>query len=214
MRLRKLGQTKMRKDYFEITYRLRIRIVFITVLSVLMILFYIFPKIVEANIIFEKEEYTEILNVQIIKPIQQEQQFKSARPSIPIEADDESEIDTIDFMDTDIAGFGDWGTPAPNQNAKRAKWVKYDSPPTPKKSLNPKYPAICKQAGVEGRVTIGFWVDKNGVVDLASVEVLESIPCLDQVCLNTIRKSKWRPAQQGRKKVGVPMTKSFKFTLN
>jgi outer membrane biosynthesis protein TonB len=63
-------------------------------------------------------------------------------------------------------------------------------------------------------VTIGFWVDENGVVDLASVEVLESIPCLDQVCLNTIRKSKWRPAQQGRKKVGVPMTKSFKFTLN
>ena len=63
--------------------------------------------------IFEAEEFTEIMNVEIIKPIQQQQQFKSARPSIPIEADDESEIDTIDFMDTDIEGFGEWGTPPP-----------------------------------------------------------------------------------------------------
>jgi len=103
--------------------------------------------------------------------------------------------------------------PAPIQDSKSAKWVRYDSPPELKKSLNPKYPLICKQAGVEGRVTIGFWVDENGVVDLSSVKVLESIPCLDEVCLNVIRQSKWRPAKQGRKKVGEPMTKYFKFTL-
>ena len=202
----------MRKDYFEITYRLRIRTVFITVLSVLMVLFYIFPKAVEANMLFEEAEYTEILNVEIIKPIQQQQQFKSARPSIPIEADDESEIDTIDFMDTDIAGFGDWGAPPPSENKKR-EWVKFDKWPSSKTNLVPKFPAICKQAGIEGKVTIGFWVDENGIVDLSSVEVLESIPCLDQVCLNLIRQSKWHPARQGRKKVAVSMTKTFKFTL-
>ena len=92
----------MRKDYFERTYRLRIRIVYLSILSSLILGFYFFPKIIESDMIFEAEEFTEIMNVEIIKPIQQQQQFKSARPSIPIEADDESEIDTIDFMDTDI----------------------------------------------------------------------------------------------------------------
>ena len=83
----------MRKDYFERTYRLRIRIVYLSILSSLILGFYFFPKIIEGDMIFEAEEFTEIMNVEIIKPIQQQQQFKSARPSIPIEADDESEIE-------------------------------------------------------------------------------------------------------------------------
>ena len=153
-------------------------------------------------------------NLLLIRIDELERVINLEKNAVPIEADDdESEIDTIDFMDSDFAGFSDFGAPTPIQNSKRAKWVKYDSPPTPKKKLDPKYPAICKQAGIEGRVTIGFWVDENGIVDLSSVEVLESIPCLDQVCLNLIKQSKWHPARQGRKRVGVPMTKSFKFTL-
>ena len=100
----------MRKDYFEITYKLRIRQISASVIASLVILFYAFPKVVESEMIFEEAEYTEIINVEIVKPLQQQQQFKSARPSIPIEADEESEIDTLDFMDTDIEGFGDWGS--------------------------------------------------------------------------------------------------------
>ena len=131
----------MRKDYFELTYSLRIRIVYLSILSSLILGFYFFPKIIENDMIFEAEEFTEIMNVEIIKPIQQQQQFKSARPSIPIEADDESEIDTMDFMDTDIAGFGDWGAPPPPPSSSgRPKWVQYDSAPTPKGGqLKPEY---------------------------------------------------------------------------
>ena len=88
----------MRKDYFEITYKLRIREISSVVLTSLVILFYAFPKVVESELIFEEAEFTEILNVEIVKPLQQQQQFKSARPSIPIEADEESEIDTLGSM--------------------------------------------------------------------------------------------------------------------
>jgi len=107
----------MRKDYFEITYKLRIREISAVVIGSLVLLFYAFPKVVESNLVFEESEYTEILNVEIVKPLQQQQQFKSARPSIPIEADEEAEIDTLDFMDTDIEGFGDWGAPPPPPNS-------------------------------------------------------------------------------------------------
>jgi len=54
---------------------------------------------------------------------------------------------------------------------------------------------------------------KTGEVDQSSVTVLNSIPCLDQVCIDAIKKSKWRPAKQGRSRVGVYLTKTFNFTL-
>tara|TARA_B100000927_G_scaffold288540_1_gene283321 strand:+ start:33 stop:653 length:621 start_codon:yes stop_codon:yes gene_type:complete len=204
----------MRKDYFEITYKLRIREISAIVLGTLVLLFYAFPKVVESELVFEEAEFTEILNVEIVKPLQQQQQFKSARPSIPIEADEESEIDTLDFMDTDIESFGDWGAPPPPPTSgNRPKWVQYDQAPTPKKALRPKYPDICKQAGIEGTVVVSFWVDEAGIVDQSSIEILQSVPCLDQVCINEIKKSKWRPARQGRQKVGVPLSMPFNFTL-
>jgi len=124
----------------------------------------------------------------------------------------ESDIDTLDFMDTDIEGFGDWGAPPPKSNS-RPKWVQYDKAPTPKKQISPKYPDVCKQAGIEGTVVISFWLDENGAVDQASIEILESVPCLDQVCIDAIKKSKWRPARQGKKKVGIPLSMPFNFTL-
>tara|TARA_B100000029_G_scaffold88491_1_gene78345 strand:- start:523 stop:882 length:360 start_codon:yes stop_codon:yes gene_type:complete len=117
-------------------------------------------------------------------------------------------------MDTDIDSFGDWGAPPPPpKSGSRPKWVQYDQAPQPKKALRPKYPDICKQAGIEGTVVISFWVDETGVVDQSSIEILQSIPCLDQVCINAIKKSSWRPARQGRQKVGVPLSMPFNFTL-
>ena len=80
-------------------------------------------------------------------------------------------------------------------------------------TLRPKYPDICKQAGIEGTVVVSFWVDEAGIVDQSSIEILQSVPCLDQVCINEIKKSKWRPARQGRQKVGVPLSMPFNFTL-
>ena len=203
----------MRKDYFEITYKLRIRETSAVVIGTLVILFYAFPKVVESQLVFEDAEYTEILNVEIVKPLQEQEQFKSARPSIPIEADEDSEIDTLDFMDTDIEGFDSWAAPPSKKKNRTRKFVAYDKAPAPKRSLSPRYPDICKTAGVEGRVVIEFYIDETGKVDQSSVIVLSSIPCLDQVCIDAIKKSKWRPARQGKEKVGVYLTKTFNFSL-
>ena len=205
----------MRQDPLEITYKLRIRQIFVLVLISLSFAFYLLPKIGESKISFEEVEQTEIIIVEIPETQIQQQQFKSARPSIPIEADEESEIDTLDFMDTDIEGFGDWGAPPPPPSTNnRPKWVQYDQAPTPKKQLKPKYPNICRQAGIEGTVVLSFWVDETGAVDQSSIQILQSVPCLDQVCIDAVKKSKWRPARQGRQKVGVPLSMPFNFKLS
>ena len=113
----------MRKDFLELTYKLRLRKIFISVLSVLILSFYILPRIAESDIMFEAVEQTEVIIVENPETQIQQQQFKSARPSIPIEADEDSDIDTLDFMDTDIEGFGDWGAPPPPPKSNsRPKW--------------------------------------------------------------------------------------------
>ena len=211
----------MRKDYFELNYPLRIRVVFISVMFFLISIFYFFPRIIESKIIIEETEYTEILNVELITIIQQQQKFQSARPSIPIEADEDSEIDTLDFMDTDIEGFDSWAAPPSKKKNRTRKFVAYDKAPSPKKPLNPRYPEFCKATAVEGKVTIEFYIDETGKVDQSSVAIFvdpttgkkASIPCLDQVCIDEIKKSKWRPARQGKEKVGVYLTKTFNFSL-
>ena len=108
----------MRKDYFELNYPLRIRVVFVSVMFFLISIFYFFPRIIESKIIIEEAEYTEILNVELVTIIQQKK-FESARPAIPIEADEDSEIDTLDFMDTDIEGFDAWTVPTSKKKKKK-----------------------------------------------------------------------------------------------
>ena len=72
---------------------------------------------------------------------------------------------------------------------------------------------ICKSAGVQGRVVIEFYINENGDIDESSISILSSVPCLDQQCIDVIKKSKWRPASQGKNKVGVYLTKTFNFVL-
>ena len=137
-----------------------------------------------------------------------------ARPSIPIEEDEiEDEIIEFDFMDTDIEGFGEWGTPPPPRK-ERQDYVFHDTPPSPKGGpLKPKYPDICRQAGVEGSVFASFWIESTGDIDKSSIQIVKSIPCLDQAVIDMLRKSRWRPARNGRHKVGVPVTMEFAFSL-
>jgi len=93
------------------------------------------------------------------------------------------------------------------------KTAHYDVPPSAKKTLKARYPDLCKTAGIEGRVVIVFYVDKKGKIDKSSIKVLNSVPCLDQVCIDAIKNSKWNPAKKGNDNVGTYLTKTFTFSL-
>ena len=56
----------MRKDYFELNYPLRIRLVFISIMMFLISVFYLFPKVIECKTIIQDAEYTEILKVELL----------------------------------------------------------------------------------------------------------------------------------------------------
>ena len=71
---------------------------------------------------------------------------------------EDSNIDNLDFMDTDIEGFDSWSAPPSKKKSNNTKFVAYDSAPKPKKPLVPRYPEICRAAGIEGKVTVEFYV--------------------------------------------------------
>ena len=135
------------------------------------------------------------------------------RPYISVDFDEYLDIDTLDFMDTDIEGFDAFAIPT-NKKQKN-KWKPgITRAPEPKRRLNPRYPDLCKHSGIEGKVVAEFYVDEKGNVDPASIEVLKSIPCLDEEVIKAIKKSKWKPARQGKKKTGLWVQKAFEFKLD
>ena len=78
---------------------------------------------------------------------------------------------------------------------------------------NVKYPRICQENGIQGRVLVAFVVDKDGTV--LSPEVVKGVhPQLDQEALRIMSiMPKWKPGQQRGKPVRVKYTVPVNFRL-
>jgi len=191
-----------------------------TLISVLMLITILvaFPRF-KTKEFLEKQIQIEIEQFDIPQTQQFDLPPPPSRPSIPVESENEDLADDVTIEETELEDFVEWDAPPPPPDeGPRVRFIPYDDPPVPIGGYgaiqrNIIYPEIAQEAGIEGTVVISFWVDETGMVDQSSIEILQSIPCLDQVCINEIKKSKWRPARQGRQKVGVPLSMPFNFTL-
>ena len=79
---------------------------------------------------------------------------------------------------------------------------------------NIKYPAICRENNIQGRVIVSFIVNRDGsIVDL---EVVKSVnPSLDKEALRVVAcMPKWKPGSQRGKPVRVKYTIPVNFRLN
>jgi len=79
---------------------------------------------------------------------------------------------------------------------------------------NIKYPQICKDNNIQGRVLISFVVNKDGAI--VDPEVIKSVhPSLDKEALRVISgMPKWKPGAQRGKPVRVKYTVPVNFRLN
>ena len=77
-----------------------------------------------------------------------------------------------------------------------------------------KYPEKAMENGIEGKVLVGFVVDKSGLV--RDVEVKRSAdPLLDAEALRIVKSfPKWQPGMQDGKTVNVSYVLPFNFKLN
>jgi len=175
-------------------------------------LFFVLPRFTGETV---QEHYNQIIIEQIDIP--QTQQIERppppARPSIPIESEDEDLADDLTIEETDLSNFEAWDAPPPPPSGPQVKFIPYDDPPVPLTPIKPKYPEIAQEAGIEGTVFIQAFIDKKGRV--IETTIIKGIPNtgLDEAAIKAIRKTRFRPAKQRERAVGVWISIPVNFKL-
>ena len=178
----------------------------------LVLLFYFLPRFTTEIL---EQEFNQIIIEQIDIP--QTQQIERppppARPSIPIESEDEDLADDITIEETDLGDFEAWDAPPPPPSGPQVRFIPYDDPPVPLTPIRPKYPEIAQEAGIEGTVYIQAFIDVRGRVK--ELKVIKGIPNtgLDEAAIEAIRKTRFRPAKQRERPVGVYISIPVNFKL-
>ncbi len=201
----------------KLQHRKYLEIGAIVVLFLFTVVLYAIPK-------FETEEFEEQAYVPPIENIEippETQQFDKppppARPSIPIESEDEEIDEDFTIEETDLEDFAmlDEPPPPPESNVI---FIAYDEPPEPmggyaaiQKAV--VYPEIAREAGIEGTVIVQATIGKDGRVK--ETIILKGIPKtgLDEAAMDAIKSTKWKPAYQRDKPVTVRISVPVVFRL-
>ena len=161
----------------------------------------------------ESEGQIIIENIEIPETQQFETPPHPARPSIPIESEDEDLADDLTIEETDLDNFDAWDAPPPPPSGPQFKFIPYDDPPRPITPIKPVYPDIAQEAGIEGQVLVQCFIDEKGKVK--ETIVVKGIPNtgLNESAVQALRKTRFRPAKQRERPVGVWITIPINFKL-
>ena len=96
---------------------------------------------------------------------------------------------------------------------KDYKFIPYEKPPRPIKPIKPIYPKSAIKLNIEGEVIVQCFINKNGIVENAVV--IQGYPNtgLNESALDAVKKTKFMPAQQNNRRVGVLFTIPIKYNL-
>ncbi len=195
-------------------YPFTVRIMGLVSVIILIAAFLLFPRFLgeEGNL-----QLQEIMIEQIDIP--QTRQADSppppSRPSVPIESESEDLDDDITIAETELADFEAWGDapPPPTNTGPRVRFIPYDDPPVARTAINPIYPEIAQEAGIEGTVIVQAFINDKGIVE--ETIILKGVPNtgLDEAAAKAIMQTRFRPAKQRDRPVGVWISIPVHFTL-
>ena len=148
------------------------------------------------------------------------QQFEAppppARPSIPVESESDDLLDDVTIDATTIDMFSEIEPPPPPD--QMIEFIPYDEDPVPIGGYQDiknraKYPEIAREAGIEGMVIVRAFIDEKGIV--RDMKIQKGIPNtgLDEAAMSAIGRTKFKPAKQRDKPVGVWISIPITFKL-
>ena len=74
------------------------------------------------------------------------------------------------------------------------------------------YPELAKSASLEGKVSVVAFINKKGIPK--NVYIMRGVfPSLDEAALVAVKKSRWLPAKNNGKRIGVWVTIPVVFKL-
>ncbi len=207
----------------KLRYSLLLRIGLLISLMLLIGILLGFPKF-ESGPSIEKELQIVVETVDIPTTQQQfEQPPPPSRPSIPIESENEDLSEDITIEETsDITQYEAWEAPPPppsdDGSGPRIRFIPYDEAPEPIGGFaaiqrNVVYPEIAQEAGIEGTVIVQAFVNEFGKV--TDCLILKGVPNtgLDEAAIAAIKKTRFKPAKQRDRNVGVYISIPVIFKL-
>lgn len=213
----------MNYQKFKGKSRIRLELAIVIVLALVVVFVFIFPRFDRESTI-EKEStiyFVESLDIPTIKL--QEMNIPAPKPVIPV-MDEETDIpiDSTLFVwefekyvaqDAPPPPLPDGQLPPPDV------FVPFDEPPKPIGGIaaiakNTIYPQTAKEVGIEGTIYTQTYIDEKGLV--AACLINKGMPGtgLDEAAIAAIKKTKWKPALQRDRKVGVWIAIPVTFKMN
>ena len=196
----------------KVKYPIVIRVTVLIGIGLIITNFLLFPRFGN-NLEFEDVDQVIIENIDIPQTQQIDNTPPPARPSIPVPSDDEDIADDLTIDELDFDDFSNLDAPPPPPSGPKVVFIPYDDPPQPMTSIRPQYPEIAQEAGIEGVVVVQAFIDKKGRVK--ETLILKGVPNtgLDEAAMEAIRKTRFKPAKQRERAVGVWISIPVNFKL-
>ena len=193
-------------------YPIVVRLTTLLGISLVILNFLLFPRFGN-SLEFEDIEQIIIENIDIPQTQQIDNTPPPARPSIPVPSDDEDIADDLTLDELDFDDFSNLDAPPPPPSGPKVVFIPYDDPPVAMSPIRPKYPEIAQEAGIEGVVVVQAFIDEKGRVK--ETLILKGVPNtgLDEAAMEAIRKTRFRPAKQRERAVGVWISIPVNFRL-
>jgi len=165
----------------------------------------------------------QVIDVVDIPATAQEQQAAAApaRPAVPVEATDESQVQEMTIMDTELYQQASVAVPQKLQEGNISQQVEQEAPPLEfwmvEEKPNiitqaiPVYPEIARQAGMEGDVIVEMVIGIDGKVQ--SVQILRGPPVFHDAARQAGMKMTFSPAKQNDRPVRVKVSQRISFRL-
>ena len=202
----------------KLRYPIAVRVSMLIGVLMLITILVAFPRF-KTKEFLEKEIQIEIEQFDIPQTQQFDLPPPPSRPSIPVESENEDLADDVTIEETELEDCVEWDAPPPPPDeGPRVRFIPYDDPPVPLGGYaaiqrNIIYPEIAQEAGIEGTVVIQAFVDKKGKV--TDTVVLKGIPNtgLNEAAMTAIEKTRFKPAKQRDRAVGVWISIPVNFRL-
>jgi protein TonB len=177
------------------------------------LIFYFSPQ-------FEFKPY--VLREEYFEAIELPEQFdippppqEVAQPAIPMEAAEGEEVDEeADIAPTTFDDIESLPPPPPPPSEQAQEFYAFDEPPVLVKYVNPKYPDLARQAGIEGTVLLSVLVGEDGKVISARVLQSDVTPAMEKNAIQAVKQFLFKPAKQRTVPVKATMMVPIRFKLH
>ena len=196
----------------KIKYPIIIRLTTLIGIILVILNFLILPRFIN-TLSFETVDQLIIENIDIPQTQQIDNTPPPARPSIPVPSDDEDIADDLTLDELDFDDFSNMDAPPPPPSGPKVVFIPYDDPPVAMTAIRPVYPEIAQEAGIEGVIVVQAFIDEKGRVK--ETQILKGVPNtgLDEAAMDAIRKTRFKPAKQRERAVGVWISIPVNFRL-